>query len=90
MRCRNKTKNKKEKDEEEEERYNKTKLSKLGRSVFEATIHELTISLWETPRIIRNANIHTVISTEESEEIHSDISRILKKRVFSTDIHQKL
>ena len=65
MRCRNKRKNKKQKDEEEEEKYNKTKLSKLGRSVFEATIHELTISLWETPRIIRNANIHTVISQKK-------------------------
>ena len=70
MRCRNKRKNKKQKDEEEEERYNKTKLSKLGRSVFEPTIHELTISLWETPRIIRNANIHTVISPENSEDTH--------------------
>ena len=83
MRCRNKRKNKKAKDEEEEERYNKTKLSKLGRSVFEATIHELTISLWETPRIIRNANIHTVISTEESEEIHSDINLMMENSEFS-------
>ena len=90
MRCRNKGKNKKEKDEEEEERYKKTKLSKLGRSVFEATIHELTISLWETPRIIRNANIHTVISTEEDEEIHSDIPRSSKNCDFSSDIHQQV
>ena len=46
MRCRNKRKNKKQKDEEEEEeeKYNKTKLSKLGRSVFEPTIQEMTIS----------------------------------------------
>ena len=83
MRCRNKRKNKKEKDEEEEERYNKTKLSKLGRSVFEATIHELTISLWKTPRIIRNANIHAVTSTEESEETHSDINLMLENSEFS-------
>ena len=46
MRCRNKRKNKKQKDEEEEEEaeeetYNKTKLSKLGRSVFEPTIQEM-------------------------------------------------
>ena len=46
MRYRNKRKNKKQKDEEEEEteKYNKTKLSKLGRSVFEHTIHEMSIS----------------------------------------------
>ena len=45
MRCRNKRKNEKQKDEEEEEEtYNKTKLSKLGRSVFEPSIQEMTIS----------------------------------------------
>ena len=44
MRCRNKRTNKKQKGEEaEEERYNKTKLSKLGRSVFDPTIQEMTI-----------------------------------------------
>ena len=35
MRCRNKRTNKKQKGETEEDKYNKTKLSKLGRSVFE-------------------------------------------------------
>ena len=64
MRCRNKRKNKKQKDEEEEERYNKTKFSKLGRSVFEPTIHELTISLWE------NAQNH-----KKCEYSHRNITR---------------
>ena len=41
-----KTKKKKEK-EEEEETYNKTKLSKLGRSVFEPTFQEMSKLRWE-------------------------------------------
>ena len=44
MRCRNKRKNKRQKDEEEEEKYNQTKVQMLGRSVFEPTIQETTIS----------------------------------------------
>ena len=43
-------KNKKQKDEEEEEKYNNTKLSKLGRWVFEPSIQEMTISLRENVR----------------------------------------
>ena len=37
-----KTKKKKEEEEEEEEKYIKTKLSRLGRSVFEPTFQEMS------------------------------------------------
>ena len=42
-----KTKKKKEKEEEEEEKYNKTKLSMLGRSVFVPTFQEMSTLRWE-------------------------------------------
>ena len=39
--------NKKKKKEEEEEQYNKTKLSMLGRSVFERALQEMSKLRWE-------------------------------------------
>ena len=38
----NKTKNKKKKEEEEDEKYNTTKLSMLGRSVFERALQDMS------------------------------------------------
>ena len=42
-----KTKKNKKKKEEEEEKYNKTKLSMLGRSVFERALQEMSKLRWE-------------------------------------------
>ena len=42
-----KTTKKKEKKEEEEDKYNKSKLSMLGRSVLEPTFQEMSILQWE-------------------------------------------
>ena len=42
-----KTKKNEKKKEEEEEKYNKTKLSMLGRSVFEPTFQEMSKLRWE-------------------------------------------
>ena len=43
-----KKKTKKKKKKEEEEKYNKTKLSRLGRSVFEPTFQDMSTLRWES------------------------------------------
>ena len=59
-----KTKKNEKKKEEEEEKYNKTKLSMLGRSVFVPTFQEMSKLRWE---IVHNP--------EKCGYSHSDINQ---------------
>ena len=76
-----KTKKKKEK-EEEEEKYNKTKLSMLGRSVCEPIVQEMSKLRWENVQNQQTC-LYSHRNLSKSEEIHVDIPRILKTKDFS-------
>ena len=70
----------KKKKTQKKKKINTTKLSYRSSEGRSSSRHFRKYQNYEgkTSRIIRNANIHAVVSTEESEEIHSDIRRILK------------